>query len=200
CASGGGRNDLESLRRGVPILRSDNDRTSTALRLSITTSFNKWIPFCGAITREKEEQLSLLGKSDVYVWRASYLPSLNIDARFVHEPDMDYDLLRFGINEWKKVKPYLLKEFYTLTPWHSEDEKDSFTAYTYFDPETECGVLFVFRQEECETDKIEIELPFDTSAMLTDVDTQKQFIAENGIFTACLDKKRTAKLYFYKLK
>ena len=30
CASGGGRNDLESLRRGIPIMRSDADRTTTA--------------------------------------------------------------------------------------------------------------------------------------------------------------------------
>jgi alpha-galactosidase len=48
CASGGGRNDLESMRRGIPLLRSDYDRTTTGIRLSMTSAFNKWIPFCGA--------------------------------------------------------------------------------------------------------------------------------------------------------
>ena len=41
CASGGGRNDLESMRRGVPFLRSDSDRTTAAIRLAMTSSFSK---------------------------------------------------------------------------------------------------------------------------------------------------------------
>ncbi len=99
CASGGGRNDLESMRRGVPILRSDNDRTTVSLRLSMTTAFNKWIPFCGANTKEKKEQLALTGDSDPYIWRASYLPILNVDSQFTQDPDQDFGVLRFGLDE-----------------------------------------------------------------------------------------------------
>lgn len=160
CASGGGRNDLESMRRGIPMLRSDNDRTSVALRLSMTTSFNKWIPFCGANTKEKLQQLDPTGVSDVYVWRASYLPALNVDSQFVQAEDQNFDILRFGLREWKKVSPYLLKDFYTLTPWHSEEDKTDFTAYSYFDEEKKKGVLFVFRQEECARDTILLKFPF----------------------------------------
>jgi alpha-galactosidase len=60
CASGGGRNDLESLRRGIPMLRSDSDRTTTALRLSMTCSFNKWIPFAEPIPRKRHRSLPRL--------------------------------------------------------------------------------------------------------------------------------------------
>ena len=52
CASGRDRNNFESMRRGVSILRGDSDRTGTALRLSTITAFNKWTPFCGANTDE----------------------------------------------------------------------------------------------------------------------------------------------------
>ena len=160
CASGGGRNDLESMRRGVPNLRSDNDRTSAALRLSMTTAFNKWIPFCGASTKEKLGQLDPTGRSDVYTWRASYLPVLNVSSQFVQDPNQDFDMLRFGLKEWKKVNPYLLKDFYVLTPWHNENDKSGFTSYSFYDPETEKGLILLFRMEDCSENSLNIALPY----------------------------------------
>lgn len=202
CASGGGRNDLESMRRGIPLLRSDYDRTSTALRLSMTTSFNKWLPFSGANTKEKLEQLALTGKSDKYVWRASYLCALNVDSQFAEDPDQDFDILRFGLSEWKKVNPYLLKEFYTLTPWHSGEEKDGMTAFCYFDPEREKGVVFAFRQEECKEDNLEITLPFleDGDFGLTDEDTEKALPITNKKALLDFHEKRMARLLWLEKK
>ncbi len=176
CASGGGRNDLESLRRGIPFLRSDADRTTTALRLSMTTSFNKWVPFCGANTKEKAGELDATGRSDVYTWRASYLPALNVDSQFTQDPDQDFSILRFGLEEWAKVKPYLLKEFYVLTPWHDKTQKDGFTAYCFWDAEEEKGVLFLFRMEECEEDILKVSLPI---AELVGRDSARMIAAED---------------------
>jgi len=158
CASGGGRNDLESMRRGIPLLRSDSDRTTTSLRLSMTTSFNKWIPFCGAASVEQDEQLANDGKRDVYIFRASYTPAFHISAQWVQDPDTDFDMLRFGINEWNSVKEYLLKDFYTLTDWKPESDKTGWTSYMYHDPETDSGVLFAFRMEECENPSCVVSL------------------------------------------
>lgn len=174
CASGGGRNDLESMRRGVPLLRSDNDRTSAALRLSMTTAFNRWIPFCGANTKEKLGQLDPRGESDPYVWRASYLPALNVDSQFVQDPEQDFDMLRFGLREWKKLRPYLLKDFYVHTPWHTEQDRSGFTAYSFFDPKAEKGALLLFRMEECGLDALRVRLNYaETGARyrLTDEDS-----------------------------
>ena len=200
CASGGGRNDLESMRRGVPLLRSDTDRTNTALRLSMTTAFNKWIPFCGANTKEKKTQLALTGDSDVYIWRASYLASLNVDSQFVQDPDQDFSILRFGLNEWKKVRPYLLKEFYTLTPWHKEYDNTSFTAFCYFDPDKEEGVLFAFRQECCPLDTLNLSLPFAKDCgdfVLRDEDSGKE-IESMGSLSIQFEEPRCAKLFWIK--
>ncbi len=180
CASGGGRNDLESMRRGIPILRSDKDRTSTALRLSITTAFNLWIPFCGANTKEKNRELAQTGASAPYVWRASYLPVLNVDSQYVQDPHQDFDMLRFGLSEWKRVSPYLLKDMYVLTPWHSEYDCSDFTAYCFFDPENEKGVLLAFRQENCVRDTLKIRLPFvkGEDYLLTDEDAGKVIVTQ----------------------
>lgn len=202
CCGGGGRNDLESMHISVPLLRSDHDRMSTGIRLSQTSSFNKWIPFCGSCTREKTAELSGKGNSDMYIWRASYLPSLNVDTQLVYDPTQNFDIIREGLKEWHEVKDYLLKEFYTLTPWHHEKDLAGFTAYTYFDPETEKGILFVFRQEECEDRDIDLEFKFTQGKelVLTDKDTKKELATENARITLTLSEKRTAKLYFYCLK
>ena len=183
------------------MLRSDNDRTTASLRLSMTTSFNKWIPFCGANTKEKKEQLALTGISDPYVWRASYLPALNVDSQFVQDPDQDFGILRFGLREWAEVKPYLLKEFYVLTPWHSEHERDGFTAYCFFDPETEKGVLFAFRGEDCAESDVSLSLSFTNGAryLLSDADTGAEIETQDSL-TLSFENPREAKLLWIKRK
>lgn len=148
CASGGGRNDLESLRRGIPVMRSDADRTTTALRLSMGTAFNRWVPFHGAACVEQETELAVDGKRDVYIFRASYNPILNLSAQWVQDPNTDFELIRFGLREWGTVKDYLLKDFYLLTPWNEPGDKTHWTSYIYFDPEKDSGVMFAFRMEE----------------------------------------------------
>ena len=148
CASGGGRNDLESLRRGIPLMRSDADRTTTALRLSMGTAFNRWVPFHGAACVEQDEELAVDGKRDVYIFRASYNPILNLSAQWVQDPDTDFEMIRSGLREWDTVKDYLLRDFYLLTPWNGPTDKTHWTSYVYFDPATDSGVLFAFRMEE----------------------------------------------------
>lgn len=200
CASGGGRNDLESMRRGVPLLRSDSDRTSTALRLSMTASFNKWLPFCGANTKEKLSELAAKGVSDEYVWRASYLPALNVDSQFVYDETNNFDILRFGLSEWKKVAPFLLKEFYPLTPWHKEADTSDFTAFCYFDPKKEEGVILAFRQEKCERDTLKVKLPFiqnNERYNIIDNDSKTESLTD-GMLQLYFNEKRTARLLWIK--
>ncbi len=202
CASGGGRNDLESMRRGVPILRSDSDRKATALRLSMTSTFNKWIPFCGANTREKQAEMAATGVSDKYVWRASYLASLNVDSQFVYHPDQNFDMLRFGLKEWKRISPYLLKEFYTLTPWHKEKDSTDFTAFSYFDPEEEKGIVLAFRQEHCDRSSITLSLPFvNEGEEYTLIDEDSGDIGvTSGRITLSFNEPRSARLLWVSKK
>ncbi len=202
CASGGGRNDLESLRRGIPLLRSDADRTTVSLRLSMTTAFNRWVPVCGANNKEKPDQLSPTGVLDPYVWRASYLPILNVDSQFVQDPSQDFGLLRWGLNEWKRVNPYLLKDFYVLTPWHPEMDTAGFTAYAFYDPDASSGVLLAFRQEKCREASLSLSLPFakpGCRVALVDEDTGTALEADGasaaqGGVTLCFSHPRQARL------
>ena len=200
CARGGGRNDLESLRRGVPLLRSDADRTTAALRLSMTTAFNRWVPMCGANNKEKPDQLSPTGRLDPYVWRASYLPVMTVDSQFVQDPDQDFEMLRWGLREWKRVSPYLLKDFHVLTPWHTEEDVFAFTAYAFWDPDADAGVLLAFRQEKCAEDTLTVTLPFaGEKVTLTDEDTGETLEAGAAVsdgFPIRFSHARQARLFW----
>ena len=88
------------------------------------------------------------GKRDLYIFRASYNPILNLSAQWVQDPNTDFEMIRFGLREWETVKDYLLQDFYLLTPWNGPQDTTQWTSYLYFDPEKDSGVLFVFRQEE----------------------------------------------------
>lgn len=133
-------------------MRSDYDRTTTALRLSMTTSFNRWVPFHGANTKESQDQLEpgLAGGSTFYITRASWLPVYNISEVFTHDVELDFDRLRATFGEWKKYNHLLVKDMYPLTPWHKPEDTSSWTAIAWRDREADETVLQVFRQETCE--------------------------------------------------
>ena len=186
CASGGGRNDIESMRRGIPFMRSDYDRTTTSMRLSMTASFCKWIPFHGASTKETAGQLeSAQGRgSDEYVNRVSLLPVYNISGYdFTHNPEIDFDLLRRNFGEWKRYSHLLSRDLYVLTPWHHNLDRFGWTSFAYDAPERGESILLVFRMEECRTDEFTAKLPFadiDKCYELKNMDTGKTEVVSGG--------------------
>jgi hypothetical protein len=161
----------------------------------MTTAFNKWIPCCGANTKEKKGELDTTGVSDTFVWRCSYLPFLNVDSQFVQDPNQNFDILRFGLNEWKEINRYLLKDFYTLTPWRNQFDTFNFTSFAYFDENEQRGVLFAFRQENCEPSTLNLRLPWE-KATLTDKDTGEVIAVNDHSVSLTIPTKRCAKIYF----
>ncbi len=206
CASGGGRNDIESLRRGIPLMRSDYDRTSSSLRLSQTSTFCKWIPFHGSSTKETLHQLEASSGegSNSYVSRASLLPIYNISEAFRHNKDLNYNMMRKNIAEWKRICPLLTKDFYVLTPWHHESTREAWTAFAYDDPSSSESTVLAFRMEESDCDTFTAKLPFcdpNATYSIENVDQEGKITFESGAkllngFEIVLKEKKTSALYF----
>lgn len=201
CASGGGRNDIWSMRYAVAVCRSDADRTTIPLRISMTHSFSKWIPFNGAATNEKVGELDLESKHNIYAFRASYSPIQYLTVQWVQNPNEDFDIIRKGVEEWKSINRYLLKDFYTLTPWHDHLTDNTFDAFEYFDPEDDSGILLAFRNENCEEEEVTIKLKGlqdDKEYYMINVDTEeKQIFSGKELaagFTVSAREKRSAVL------
>ena len=208
CASGGGRNDIESMRRAFPLMRSDYDRTTSSMRLSQTVTFCRWIPFHGSCTKEAMGQLDYRGNNfPPYVARASYLPIFNFSGEFSHDENMDFGLMRRNIEEWKSVRHLLTKDFYALTPWRHDTDTDHWTALAYEDPDSGEGILMAFRMEEAEEDTQTFRIPFAVSGhsyRIKDADSGKTdeydggVLNKEGITISLPEKKSSALLYIFR--
>jgi len=161
CASGGGRNDIESLRRSIPLMRSDYDRTTAAMRLHQSAGFNKWVPFHGSSTKETVGQLDEPQYTpDLYVTRASLLPVWNVGGAFSHNPKLNIGEYKRNRDIWKANNHLLTKDFYELTPYHCLEDTSRWTVFAYNDPSAGEGIILGFRQETCPLDSCTVCLPF----------------------------------------
>jgi len=138
CASGGRRNDLETLRRAVPLHKTDHDYRDSAARPCQAYGIAFWMPFHGAPVCRTDAV-------DVYSFRCAIAPmtSLGFDVR---RKGLDYPLLRRLVGEWRRVVPYCFGDFYPLTPYRLE--ADVWLAWQFHLSEREEGVVQVFRQPE----------------------------------------------------
>ena len=166
CASGGGRNDIESMKRAIPFLRSDSDRTTAEMRLSMSSSFNRWMPFNGASTKDVDNALVATSGpgGDSFVGRASLLPIWHMSEAFSRNENLDWNQLRRNFEEWKSVRDLLIADFYVLTPWHDATFRRGWTVFAYDSPERGESVLLAFRQAECEVDAFTARLKFADAA------------------------------------
>lgn len=144
CASGGRRNDLETLRRSVPLLRSDAF-DSPITQQCHTYGLSLWVPYYG----------SGLGASDPYWFRSCIFPASRVgwDTR---KKDLDYPLLRRMVAEFRRVERYLLGDYYPLTPYSME--KKAWIAWQFDRPEVGEGMVQAFRREDCAEESRALEL------------------------------------------
>lgn len=149
CASGGGRNDLETLRRAVPFLRSDSDRTTVELRLAFTTRLGRWLPYSGCVAKVSSGELEA-GAADIYILRSSYVQHMTYSQRWhLDEESIKWNEILQSRSEWDEVKTYFYNDFYLLTPLRSTTDSQNWTAYMYFDGARDSGVIQAFRLPNC---------------------------------------------------
>ena len=127
---------------------------------------------------------------------------LNLNAQWTQDANTDFEQIRWALNEWSRVKPYLLKDFYRLTPWHPLSFTEGWTAFAYHDPETHKAVLQAFRMENAEDETIAVRLPFIDPDAEYDVENAddgavtRRKGSELSNLTLRAGEKRTAILWF----
>ena len=132
CASGGRRNDLETMRRAVPLHRSDFYYQPVGSQC-ITYGLALWIPFFGHCTHS----------TDPYGFRSLMQPSVlcTWDAR---RTDIDYDTVRKLIGQWRQIAPNYYGDYYPLTPY--SQEPNVWIAWQFDRPESGEGMVQAFRR------------------------------------------------------
>jgi alpha-galactosidase len=140
CASGGRRNDLETLRRAVPLHPTDYNYSHLAVKQAFHATMFQWMPYFGSNTLPVETV-------DTYAVRSGHGLALGLGYD-LRRDDLDYDLLRKLIQEWRRIAPYYYGDFYPLTPY-SWDES-GWLAWQFDRPEQGDGLIEAFRRGKCD--------------------------------------------------
>ncbi len=145
CASGGRRNDLETMRRAVPLLRSDYtmlDSNMADKQAGVidgnqchTYGLSSWLPFHG----------SCVSKADLYAARSHYVPCFGAGLQLTPE---NQAAVRRVYDECRRVAPFVLEgDYYPLTPYSRAS--NDWMAWQFDRPEQGDGVVQVFRRKDC---------------------------------------------------
>ncbi len=132
CCAGGRRNDVATLRRSVPLWRSDVWGAPTPMQ-SMTYGLAMWIPYFGHMT----------GYFDPYTFRSNMYPSGIMDFDVLNR-NQNYDLLRKLLGQWRMVADNFLGDYYPLTPYSLEETV--WMAWQFDRPEAGEGMVQVFRR------------------------------------------------------
>lgn len=202
CASGGRRIDIETLRRSMPLWRSDYQCPANfdiEASQCHNQTFNSWMPYSGSGTGRPYDE---------YRIRSAYAASMTMNYSFSEreafaDTPEKIDFIRKHTEEYKKVRPYFSEDFYPLT--EVSDKLDVWCAMQFDRPSEKDGILQVFRREES---------PYETASfVLRGINKESHYLftdADGGEFTASgkeltenglkltIPEKRTAKIYFYK--
>lgn len=159
CASGGRRNDLETMRRAVPLTRSDFQSPSMANVVDgnqcQTYGLSSWLPFNGSGSYFL----------DVYSFRSFYLPSFAM-AFGLSPGNTAAQQQAYG--ECQKVAPcMLLGDYYPLTPYSLTNTV--WMAWQFDRPDTGQGVVQIFRRTNSPVASMQFPLQGLNSAQLYDV-------------------------------
>jgi len=145
CASGGRRNDLETMRRAVPLWRSDYAYEAIGHQC-MTYGLSLWLPYHGTgtvATRNASYYGSGPSPVEPYAFwsNATLSLGLGIDVRV---KDLDYEALRRLVAQWRRIIPNYYGDFYPLTPWTRD--ATVWMAWQFDRPEVGEGLVQVFRR------------------------------------------------------
>jgi alpha-galactosidase len=146
CASGGRRDDLETLRRAVPLIRSDYLFEPTSQQ-NHHFQFASWIPYHGAGYVVGHSAIGFKVGSGVepYGFRANMSPSITL-CYDMRETNLNYRLAERLFKELKAIQPNYLGDFYPLTTYSLSN--NVWLAWQYNRPETGTGVVQAFRRTD----------------------------------------------------
>lgn len=137
CASGGRRNDLETMRLSVPLHKTDYNYADLPAKQAFHHSLYAWIPYigCGVVPDES-----------AYAFRTAMTPAMITGFNMI-DGTVDFDKVRRYIREWRQINHLFTGDYYPLTPYN-RDEKH-WLAWQFHRPDLGEGMVQAFRRAAC---------------------------------------------------
>ncbi len=162
CASGGHRNDLETMRRSVPLLRSDYIQEPVGQQ-GHTYGLAFWLPYFGTGTDHTSQ----------YDLRSTMCSDF-IACWDMRDKNLDYAALRKIVGQWREYAPNFYGDFYPLTTYNLGSTQ--WIAWQFDRPESGQGMVQAFRRAESPYTAAQLRLQgLDPKAdyLVTDIDNGK---------------------------
>ncbi len=151
CAAGGGRNDIESLRRAIPLHKTDHDYSNFTDKQAMHQSLFSWIPYFGTPVTGPDK----CNTSDEYALQSAYVPWMAMGYN-VNNKRLDWDIVKKCTDEWMQIKDFFYADYYPITEWNRTDT--DMRGWEFIDPSSGRGYFQLFRPEKCETSSITVKL------------------------------------------
>ncbi|MBE7066965.1 MAG: alpha-galactosidase [Ruminococcaceae bacterium] len=175
CASGGRRNDLESMRRAVPLHYSDFYRFDPAKISGVCQMLYKWFPYL----KNYGTTATLVEDPDKYLMLNTFSPMLLLSINPEADKTADVEFLQKYQKWHRELGEYFYSDYYVLTPWTVSDK--DWIGYMFINDENGMGFVQISRHVNNADSKKVIKLKGldeNTSYRLTDFNNNF-----GGIFT-----------------
>jgi len=163
CASGGRRLDLETLRRAVPLWRSDFAYVPAPMQ-QFTYGLALWVPYFG----------TAFNSLDPYIFWSQMTPAVGIGLD-VERLESDAPAIQRLLGEWRAVAELYYGDYYPLTPYSTEPT--AWLAWQFDDAAQKKGMVQAFRRPESpfETARFQLRgLEAGARYAVRDLDSQKE--------------------------
>ncbi|MFR1519045.1 MAG: alpha-galactosidase [Clostridia bacterium] len=142
CAAGGGRNDIESMRRSVPLHKTDHDYSNQTDKQAMHAGLFSWLPYFGSCVVGPDRARFI----DKYDLRSSYCSwiAMGYDVR---SNELDWKVAADCIAEWNLIKEFYYADYYPVVKWSNKTSE--WRGWEFFDPEKGAGFVQLFRPENC---------------------------------------------------
>ena len=166
CASGGSRNDIETLRRAVVLHQSDYGYGNHPIQQSFSQTLYSWIPYFRGFGEMDEREDGTYGTDapmknlpidDEFNVLHSFAPITSVFAKFVRQDctEEQYAKMREYRKLYDEIAPTLCTgDFYALTPYHKSRKK--WTVWQFDTPENDCGIIEVIRNNAAQDDVLSV--------------------------------------------
>lgn len=147
CASGGRRNDLETVRRSVSLHKTDADYSDFTRKQAMHYSFYQWLPYFGTPVTGAGYTTDI----EKYAFRSAMIPwfTYSYDVRKSAEENA-YEPAAEALEEWHDTNMFFWGDYYPLTGWSNSDS--DWIGWEFYDDEQRGGIIQLFRRDSSEED------------------------------------------------
>ena len=207
CASGGRRNDLETMRRSVPLHYSDHAYGDHPVKLAFHHTLFEWLPYFKSRIHsyDTDGESRCNHQIDSYSIHCGMAPMLFLSVD-IRRDDYDYALASRLIDIWRRASVFILYgDYYPLTPLLRSPRE--WIARQFDCPESGCGFVQGIRLPASPEETLTIHprgIHPDASYLFENPETGEtrkvsgEDLNHNG-FTFVLPK-RSAAIYLYRRK